>query len=194
METLHQEHTETSGIVKSYLANKHGDISALELAIENGTKKISFPPHAAKSVIAKAGQGSFIKAVYQEEKPKHEPKGDKKPKLKLLAINGIPGGDLVIETIKPQKNQGDPLTETLTFSGFELLKGKKGELVGIKSGKQLVHIHKEDQALAEIIKPGSTLELTGIKRTDPGFVNQNQDDVFHIQKLLIDGQEYRSKK
>lgn len=194
METLHKEQTEISGTIKNYLANKHGDVAALELTTENETLKISFPPHAAKTVIEKAGQGSFVKAVYNEEKPKSDIKGNKKSKLILLAITGIPGGDLVIETIKPQKTPSDPLTETLKLTGFELLKGKKCDLVGIKSGKQLVHVHKEDQALGEIIKPDSTLEITAVKRTDAGFVNQNQDDVFLIQKILVDGQEYISKK
>ncbi|QEM10003.1 hypothetical protein [Mucilaginibacter rubeus] len=194
METLHKKQTEISGIVGNYLANKHEDISAIELVIEDKALKFNFPPHAAKTIMEKVRPGSFVKVVYEEEKPKHDPKGDKKPKLKLLAITGTPGGDLIIEEIKPQKINGGPLAESLTFSSFELLKGKKGDLTGIKSGKQLVHIHKEDQALVEIITPGSTLEITAVKRTDGGFVNQNQDDVFHIQKLLADGQEYISKK
>ena len=59
---------------------------ALELATEHNTVKINFPPHTAKFVMAKAGQGDFIKAFYKEEKPKHDAKGEKKTENKT-ALN-----------------------------------------------------------------------------------------------------------
>ena len=48
METLEKQGTEVSGVVEKYLANKHGDIDALELKTANETVKINFPPHTAK--------------------------------------------------------------------------------------------------------------------------------------------------
>ena len=186
METTDIQQTAISGIVKNYIANKHGDIAAIELALDNETIKISFPPHTAKIMMEKAGQGTFVKAVYKVERPKHDPKGTKNSKLQLLGISGISGGDFVIADLKPQKLDGEPQVKKFSFSEYDLLKGKKGELVGITIGTKLFHIRKEDQAVAGHIKAESTLEITAVKRLDAGFVNQNHDEVFHIQKLIVD--------
>lgn len=194
MELLEKQETEVSGVVKKYLSNKHGDVDAFEIQTDEKAIKINFPPHTAKTIKTNAVEGTFATVVYQSETKKDEPAGDKKAKLKLVSISGIPTGELIVKDLKPQKSADEPVAETLTLTEYELLKGKKGELTGIKHGNKLFHVHKEDQELSDIIKPGAALEITAVKRMDDGFVNEHNDEVFHIKKLSTNGLEYKSKK
>ncbi len=193
METSEKQGTRVSGVVEKYLANKHGDIDALELKTDKEHVKINFPPHTAKTIMHKAGQGSHVTVTYQADEPKHEGKDDKKPKLKLVSVTDAQGSDTEANDIKPQKSAADASAETIKLDNYELLKDKKGELIGIKSGNKLFHIHKEDQQLGDKIKNGAVLEITAVKRGDEGFVNQHHDEVYHIQKVMVDGQEYQSQ-
>ncbi len=191
METTAKEGTEVSGVVEKYLANKHGDIDAMELRTDKENVKISFPPHTAKTVMHNAEKGSHTTVTYQPDEPKNGGKADKKPKLKLETVNGAQG-DVNIKETKPTKPSSEPHVETIELSNYELMKDKKGELVGIKTDNKLFHIHKKDVSFSDKLKPQSALKITAIKRTDDGFVNQEHDQVYHIKAITIDSEEYHS--
>ena len=193
METTEKNAVALDGILIGYKANKHADIDSLEIENQGKPLKINFPPHTARTLMDAVHKGDQISVTYEEKKPKHDPKGDKKPKLQLLTLS-TSGTEIVIGDIKPRKPSDNPMPENLQLEHFELLKGKKEELFGIRSGKQLIHVHKEDQEFADKIKADSKLKITAIKRTTDGFINQNYDDVYHIQKIVIDGLEYVTKK
>jgi len=192
MGTLEKQSIEISGIVEKYLANKHGDIDALELKTEKEKLKIHFPPHTAKTVMHEAAEGSQVTVTYLTEEPEHDDKAAKRPKFKLAAVQGT--GDMVdLKDTKPQKPASAPHTETIRVSQYELLKDKKGELTGIKAGNKLFHLHKEDAAFTAKLKPEGDLRITAVKRTDDGFVNKEHEEVYHIQNISIDGEEYHAK-
>jgi hypothetical protein len=168
-----------SGVVEKYLANKHGDIDALELKTEKESVKINFPPHTAKTIMHKAEKGSHVTVTYETDQPKQDGKDEKKPKLKLVGVTDSNGSEVDAKSIKLQKPAADQGTETIKLTDYELLKDKKGELVGIKSGDKLFHIHKEDSQFSDQLN---------------GFVNEEHALVYHIQKITINGQEYHSQK
>jgi len=194
MDTIEKKQLTISGKLNGFKANKHGDIDALEIENAGEVSTIKFPPHTAKEITEEVMIGELVSLSYKEEKAKHDPSGNKKPKFKLLTLNKTGDHELVIDHIKPKQTSGDKTPEKLLFNNFEIISGKKGELAGIRSGKKLVHIHKENEEIAKNIKSGCKLEIEAVKRTDDGFINKNEDEVYHIQSIKIDGKEYSIKK
>lgn len=191
METLEEKQIKVSGTLKKFKANKHGDIDSLELVSTEGPLNIKFPAHMAKKLMDSIRPEEHVDLVYHDEKDNRD-KGDK-PKLKLDSVLREGKPDLEIMHTHPQKPDHE-VTEKLTFDNFELIKGKKGELTGIKSGNNLVHIHKKDEALSEMISDHDHLQIEAVKRTDPGFVNEKGDNVFHFSKIRIGDKDYQSKE
>ena len=183
-----------TGTIEAFKANKHGDIDSFEIEDKGKNIRINFPPHTAQAIQGIAKNGQDVKITYKEEQPKHDPKGDKKPKNKLESISSDSADEIIIKSIKPAKHSESETPASFEIKHFELLKGKKDELIGIKAENKLFHIHKDDDNFAGKITPKARLVISAVKREDSGFINKDGDIVYHIKSINIEGVEYTSVK
>jgi hypothetical protein len=169
--------------------NRQLDIHAIEVkTAEKGMLTLDFRPQMAKTLMSVAGPGDPVEVGYAVN-PADEGGGYRLYRVRNLRT----GKEVALDKLPPPPDiPPDRNAEHFMIDLPTLVSDEYGEVVGIRSGSNVVHLKSAlvDDILPQLKNAGQP-GLSAVGRDDQlGLVNADHDKVYIVLSITIDDKTY----